>query len=274
MYKIIFLIINLFYFLVNAQEDGSLYDGLSQSAPYHSIYKEINKNCYPYCKIEFPTSYDINLSTKIIESLQKFDTSYYIWEPNEYIEKGEEVLSTNSQFHISTSAYNSLSKGLGDFNGDGIEDAVLVGHIQKNELVLVALSSKTENNSCNYKIIPVFSRYYLQKYHIPNDYNTFISHNQYYNGPTMFVKIYKKGECFKLGLWSDMAKDHSFCLKNDSFSILFIDKATIVNPIKKYLFPWGMKFNIIDDEGNIKEEYTNKDTFENYHYYESTQKYQ
>lgn len=88
--------------------------------------------------------HNIKLPDNITKALKEWNKEFEIWESTDYtLEVCLNIDYVGSYFSLSDK--NSLSKAVGDFNGDGRDDAVVVGHIKDNEIVVVALSNNNEN---------------------------------------------------------------------------------------------------------------------------------
>jgi len=88
--------------------------------------------------------HNIKLPGKITKALKEWNKEFVIWESTDYtLEVCLNIDHVSSYFSLSDK--NSLSKAVGDFNDDGRDDAVVVGHIKDNEMVVVALSNNNEN---------------------------------------------------------------------------------------------------------------------------------
>lgn len=89
--------------------------------------------------------HEINIPESMKETLKKWDSDFIVWRSTEY--------SPNLCLNISTSPALALNAGLGDFNGDGIQDVVVAGHNSQDELLVVVLSQK----DAGYKIAQLCS---------------------------------------------------------------------------------------------------------------------
>lgn len=89
--------------------------------------------------------HEIDIPEPMREALKKWDPDFVVWRSTEY--------SPYLCMNISTSPALALNAGLGDFNGDGLQDVVVAGHNNKSELLVVVLSQK----NAGYKVAPLCS---------------------------------------------------------------------------------------------------------------------
>lgn len=91
------------------------------------------------------TRQEIDIPERMREALKKWDSDFVLWRSTEY--------SPYLCLNISTSPALALNAGLGDFNGDGLQDVVVAGHNDRSELLVVVLSQK----NAGYKVFPLCS---------------------------------------------------------------------------------------------------------------------
>jgi len=87
--------------------------------------------------------HEIGIPVPIGAALKKWDADFVVWRSTEY----NPLLCVN----ITTSPVFALNAGLGDFNDDGMQDAVVAGHNKQDELLVAVLSQKTGD----YKAVPL-----------------------------------------------------------------------------------------------------------------------
>jgi hypothetical protein len=152
---------------------------------------------YEYYKL--PTEWNIELSTKQIASISKIFPKFKVWKAQQYpngIWDKEEYLS------FSTSPYLSLSVAKGDFNDDGIKDAVVLGHDDVSEILLVVLSTTTLTG-VEYESIPVCATNvseFIKNYNLRpiNNCLSYESKNYSPTSPEYFIyKVHKKMDKFR-----------------------------------------------------------------------------
>ncbi|HOJ86625.1 MAG TPA: hypothetical protein PLN68_06860, partial [Elusimicrobiales bacterium] len=85
-------------------------------------------------------SYNLWIPDGVIESIIKWNKKFIPWESKDYTAEIFINYRTTGFFDLTAESY--LSRGIGDFNNDGILDAVVIGHIDDNEIVLAILSNK------------------------------------------------------------------------------------------------------------------------------------
>lgn len=173
-------------------------------------------------------SYNLWIPDSIIEEIHKWNKKFIIWESKDYT--ADIFINTRTTGFFSLSPESYLSRGIGDFNSDGILDAVVVGHIDDNEIVLTVLSKQDGN----YMIYPVCADR-EENFKVATDYNACYDwplaselppwRNPFKNSPSEKMKtpllvianIVKKGTKIE-GCIGDM-NCKSFLLKSDGFII-------------------------------------------------------
>jgi len=204
-FTIIFLVLFYIYGQTLAQEKDFVKEVVS---PKNENRKEItfNRNgktiifdgteTYEYYKLS--TEWNIELSTKQIASISKIFPKFKVWKAQQYpngIWDKEEYLS------FSTSPYLSLSVAKGDFNDDRIKDAVVLGHDDVSEILLVVLSTTT-STGVEYESIPVCATNvgeFIKNYNLRpiNNCLSYESKNYSPTSPHYFIyKVHKKMDKF------------------------------------------------------------------------------
>lgn len=89
--------------------------------------------------------HEIDIPEQMRVALKKWDADFILWRSTQY--------SPYLCLNISTSPALALNAGLGDFNGDGLQDVVVAGHNDRSELLVVVLSQK----NAGYKVFPLCS---------------------------------------------------------------------------------------------------------------------
>jgi len=151
---------------------------------------------YEYYKL--PTDWNIQLSTKQISSINKNFPKFKIWQAQQY---PDGIWDIEEYLSFSTSPSLSLSVAKGDFNGDRVEDVVVLGYDEMSEILLVVFSTKT-SIGIEYESIPVcvtnlgeFIKNYKRR---PiNNCLSYDSKVQPPTSPNYFIyKVHKKGSEF------------------------------------------------------------------------------
>lgn len=89
--------------------------------------------------------HEIDIPEPMREALKKWNPDFVLWRSTEY--------SPYLCLNITTSPTLALNAGLGDFNDDGLQDVVVVGHNNQSELLVVVLSQK----NAGYKVMQLSS---------------------------------------------------------------------------------------------------------------------
>lgn len=179
-----------------------------------------------YKYIKMPRSYDVHITSKMADALERFDPDFIIWNSSDY--PVEITAFYGFSFHKSSAV--TINGGIGDFNGDGEMDAVVAGHDSKYEMLL-ALISTQEANGYSYEVLPVCVTE-SGKYLKDTGRETYAScvglpgpswNKTFIGKPQVFIhEIIKKGNCFKNECEDEM-DCYNFCLKRDAFETYGID---------------------------------------------------
>jgi len=173
-------------------------------------------------------SYNLWIPDVIIKTIHQWNKEFILWQSKDYT--AEIFINTRTTGFFSLGPESYLSRGIGDFNNDGILDAVVVGHIDDNEIVLSVLSNKEGN----YTVYPVCADR-EENFKVAANYNACYDwplgsglppwKNPFKNSPSEKIKtpllvitnIVKKGAKLD-GCIGDM-NCKSFLLKSDGFVI-------------------------------------------------------
>lgn len=99
---------------------------------------------------EVEIDYKITLSTSMAQALQIYNPDFRIWRRARF------NLEAIKDYHYKT--VQSPSAVFGDFNGDGIIDAVLMGYDKTDEMLIAVLSKPGKEN---YKVAGIWTKYGL-----------------------------------------------------------------------------------------------------------------
>lgn len=161
---------------------------------------------------EVEIDYKINLSTSMAKAVQIFNPDFTIWRRARF--------NLESIKNYPYKASQSPSAVFGDFNGDGIIDAVLMGHDNTDEL-LIAIMSKSGKE--DYKVVGIWTKYGL--------WNSKNVPPESIAGGDFLLFLHHKGERIK-------SKNLNGCsertLKTDAFGVMNFDVKDI-----ETLFPCG-----------------------------------
>ncbi|PIS47454.1 MAG: hypothetical protein COT17_03440 [Elusimicrobia bacterium CG08_land_8_20_14_0_20_51_18] len=217
------------------------------------VYRDGSGYTDSYEYLKTPAFFNIKISTGMQAALKTFDPDFKIWNSTDYPRQAW----AEEGFAFSTSPKTSLSVGLGDFNGDKKEDAMVIGHNNKYEMLLAFLSSETASG-VSYKVLPVCVGYYDSEFYKKygrkfSNYCSSLASTKSASKPTAFIyKIFKKGVYFKEGY--NYEKYPAFQLKTDAFSIMSIrydkDKAFIAGFDE--FFRWDFRLDEIWETSSWK----------------------
>jgi len=161
---------------------------------------------------EVEIDYKITLSTSMVKALRTYNPDFRIW--------GRARFSLELIKDYPYKASQSPSAIFGDFNGDGIIDAVLLGYDKTDERLISILSKPGKED---YKVVEIWTKYGLwNSKDVPPESTT---------GGDLLLFLHHKGEKIK-------SKSVNGCseqtLKTDSFGVKNLD----VKDIETF-FPCG-----------------------------------
>jgi len=181
-----------------------------------------------------------NIPQKINDSILKWNSEFTAYYPNDYPEEINDIcknihgcftniVTTNNASNI------SLSVAVADFNADGIEDAMVVGHDKVNKFLIVALSTTNKK----YRVFPLISSDRTKCRGYSNAYYT-ISPSYYYKNPKppiAIVDLFKKGDVWKnMDIYNNYEDLH---FKSDAILIYGLETSFK----GRHLLRWDFRFN-------------------------------
>ncbi len=137
----------------------------------------------------------VDIPKKINDLILKWNPEFIVYHPNEYPEEINDICKNIQGCFTRTKSNISLSVAIADFNTDGIEDAMVVGHDKVDKFLVVVLS--TTNNS--HRVFPLISsdRKKCKGYSNAHYTITPLYYYENHEPSVAIVDVFKKGDVWK-----------------------------------------------------------------------------